>query len=291
MRLAVVGLGLIGGSLALDLRRCGFVRHVVGVDANPHHAEQARALRIVDDVAPLTEAVANADLVVLCIPVDALAHILPTVLDHLGAHATVADVGSTKELICDAVAAHPQRVQFVAAHPMAGTENSGPTAALSGLFVHKTAVICDAAQSGAEHLQRVEAMFSALDMRIIHMLSSEHDLHAAYVSHLSHISSFVLANTVLAVDQRRIFDLAGGGFESTVRLGKSSPEMWAPIFEQNRTHVLAALESYMDHLKDFHQALKDPQAGGTGSLMTNANRIRQVLADMGIRTTQGSKKP
>jgi prephenate dehydrogenase len=285
MKTTVVGLGLIGGSLALDLRARGFASRIIGVDANAEHSATAMKLGLVDAVEGLEGAIGQSDLVILAVPVDFICGLLPQVLDLLPPHATVTDMGSTKGLICAAVAGHRNRAQFVPSHPMAGTENSGPTAAFSGLFDGKAAVICDSHESGAAHLKLIEQMFDALKMRRIYMTSREHDLHTAYVSHLSHISSFVLANTVLALEKNvnTIFDLAGGGFESTVRLAKSSPDMWAPIFEQNRGHVVAALASYIGHLQIFHQALVDQNVTATRQLMEDANGIRRVLVSMGAR--------
>jgi prephenate dehydrogenase len=291
MKLSVIGLGLIGGSLALDLRERGFATEVTGVDANASHCAQARKLGLVDHIAPLEEAVPLSDFVILAIPVGAIQKLLPLVLTLAGPSTTVTDMGSTKAGICQAVASHPKRLQYVASHPMAGTENSGPQAALHKLFDGKTAVICDAAASGKFHLERVQKMYQVLGMRQTALSPAEHDLHAAYVSHLSHISSFVLANTVLAEEKNAntIFDLAGGGFESTVRLAKSSPEMWGPIFEENHSNVCAALESYISHLQGFHGALKSKNFSETRHLMEKANSIRRVLADIRSRS-EGDRK-
>ena len=283
MKTCVVGLGLIGGSLALDIRARGFTREIVGVDLNPAHAKQAQELSIVDRTTSLSEAVAEADLIVLATPVNGIERLLPQVLDLIRDHATVTDMGSTKEAICRSVAQHPRRNHYVASHPMAGTENSGPSAAISGLFALKTAVICNRDQSGASHLKRVEDLYRCLDMRLVYMSDSEHDLHAAYVSHLSHISAFVLANTVLDKEkyvENTIFDLAGGGFESTVRLAKSSPEMWADIFNQNRANVLDALENYIAQLQNFRLSLQEQNPTQLKDLLVNANQIRAVLAQM-----------
>lgn len=294
MKLTVVGLGLIGGSLALDLKARGFVTEVTGVDANAGHCEQARKLGLVDRVAALEEAVPGSDLVILAIPVGAIQKVLPIVLTLAGPATTVTDMGSTKAGICQAVAQHPKRAQYVASHPMAGTENSGPQAALKNLFDGKTAVICEPSASGKTHLERVQSMYRTLGMRQTTLSPTEHDLHAAFVSHLSHISSFVLANTVLDEEKNAntIFDLAGGGFESTVRLAKSSPEMWGPIFEENHGNVVSALESYIAHLQQFHGALKRKDFQETRRLMEDANSIRRVLADIRSRSAsnEGDRK-
>jgi prephenate dehydrogenase len=299
MKLVVVGLGLIGGSLALDLRERGFVSRVTGLETDPDHRAQAVSLKLVDEAldssalgdAPAVEtALGSADLVVLAVPVGAISDLLPGILDRIGPAATVTDMGSTKERICLAVRSHPKRAQYVPSHPMAGTENSGPAAALKGLYNRKTAVICEAESCGPDHLRKIELMYERLGMRLVRMGAAEHDLHVAYVSHLSHVSSFVLAGTVLAKERNAatIFDLASGGFESTVRLAKSSPGMWGPIFEQNQDNVVAALDDYIGQLQEFRQALAGRRWDEARRLMTEANRIRPVLADIGART-QSSK--
>lgn len=279
MKLAVVGLGLIGGSMALDLRNAQSVSEVLGVDKNLDHCQEALSLRIVDRILSLEEALASADLIILSTPVNVLGSMLPKILDGLGACTTIIDVGSTKAKIGEAVQGHKNRKQFVSTHPMAGTEFSGPKAARLGLFQNKATVICDQELSDPIHLQKVIKMYEVLAMRVLYMNSTEHDLHAAYVSHLSHISSFVLANTVLDKEKNvnAIFDLASAGFESTVRLAKSSPDMWAPIFEQNHENVVEALSAYIEHLKIFHQKLISHDYAGTKQLMTQSNEIKRVL--------------
>lgn len=294
MNVAIVGLGLIGGSLAIDLRADGFAEKVIGVDANAEHVSQARSRGLCDEILPLESAVQDADLVILAIPVDAILNTLPKVLDMIGPRATVTDMGSTKEAICQAVKVHAKRKQYVASHPMAGTEYSGPLAALRGLFRGRTTVICEAELSDARDLRRIDEMYDVLGMNKVYMAPKEHDLHAAYVSHLSHISSFVLANTVLDKerDVRTIFNLAGGGFESTVRLAKSSPLMWAPIFQQNRENVLNALDAYMVHLEKFRDSLRKNEPKQTSDLMQNANAIKDVLQKIGhgiVAKARGAK--
>ena len=279
MRVGIVGLGLIGGSIALDLKSSHFASEVLGVDHNEMHVKEALKLGLVDHARSLAEVCREADLVVLSIPVNVLCSMLPKILDMIGPQTTVTDVGSTKAKIVEAVAAHPKRQQFVPSHPMAGTEFSGPKAAHLGLFKNKATVICDPKESGNEHLEKVTKMYQQLEMRILYMNSIEHDLHAAYVSHLSHISSFVLANTVLDKEKNvnAIFDLASAGFESTVRLAKSSPEMWSPIFEQNHQYIVEALGAYIEHLKIFHEKLLAKDFQGTKVLMTQSNEIKRVL--------------
>lgn len=285
MRATIIGLGLIGGSLSAALRAKGVVRHLTGVDASEQHQREALELGLVDAVKPLEDALSDAELIILAIPVNALVEVLPRVLSMAAPEATVTDMGSTKELICRTVERHPTRRRYVASHPMAGTENSGPRAYVPTLFAKKTAVICERELTDAPHLERVEGLYRALEMRLVHMSAKEHDLHAAYVSHLSHVISFVLANTVLEkeADVNTIFDLAGGGFESTVRLAKSSASMWTPIFEQNRQHVLNALDSYLDHLRAFRDSLTGSSTDENWRLIENANRIRKALDSMATR--------
>lgn len=283
MKLSVVGVGLIGGSMALDLRECGFAKRVWGVDNNAGHVEQAKLLGIVEKMCSLEEACADADLVVLAVPVNAINALLPKVLDLISGTATVTDVGSTKSQLCEVVASHPRRKQYVPSHPMAGTEFSGPSAAVRGLFKGKAAVICDRNKNNSKCVAVIEKMYEALQMRLVNMDSTEHDLHAAYVSHLSHISSFVLATTVLDKEKNvnAIFDLASGGFESTVRLAKSSPEMWAPIFEQNQASIAEALGEYIERLKKFQQSIVSGNFSETKKTMEHANEIRRVLLKIG----------
>jgi prephenate dehydrogenase len=271
MKTIVVGLGLIGGSIALDLKEKKFATEVVGVDLRSDHGKQALDLGLVDQVTGLTQALQGADLVVLAIPMSAMNRLLPQILNEASENTSITDVGSTKGKLAQLVQDHPKRRQYVPSHPMAGTENSGPQAALKGLFAGKTAVICDKDQSAGHHLKRVEAMYDALEMRMIYMSSTEHDIHAAFVSHLSHISSFVLANTVLDMEKNvaTIFDLAGGGFEST--------EMWTPIFEQNADSVEHALDAYIGHLKEFQSALREKKWDKIQTQLKRANEIRRVL--------------
>jgi prephenate dehydrogenase len=282
MRLAVVGLGLIGGSMALDLKKCGFVNTVYGVDQNPDHQKEALELKLVDHICTLEEACKNADLIILSTPVSVVLKLLPQVLDIINEKQTVLDVGSTKAIIGDVVKNHPRRKCFVASHPMAGTEFSGPKAAHLGMFKDKATVICDLKESDYAQITVATNMYRALEMRVVFMESKQHDLHTAYVSHLSHISSFVLANTVLdkEKDADAIFDLASGGFESTVRLAKSSPEMWAPIFDQNNKNIVEALGAYIDRLKLFHDSLIKKDFEQTKKYMYRSNEIKRVLSQI-----------
>ncbi|GIL22538.1 MAG: prephenate dehydrogenase [Bacteroidota bacterium] len=279
MKTAIVGLGLIGGSMALGLRRAGIATELVGVDANAANGIKAVELGLVDKILTEDKALSTADLVVLAIPVNALHAFLPAVLDIVKKGAVVIDGGSTKTSICKSVANHPKRNQFVAAHPIAGTENSGPTAAFDGLFKGKTNIICEANKSSVDALNTAMKVFDALEMKTIFMEADEHDRHVAYVSHLSHVSSFLLGQTVLDIerDEKNIFDLAGSGFASTVRLAKSSPDMWAPIFEQNVEYLSQALLEYIMHLQKFHYHLMKRDTKELHRIMSKANEIRRVL--------------
>ena len=278
MKVTVIGLGLIGGSIALDLRKAGLASEITGIDLNPEHASKAVDLGLVDRIAVL-DSVADSDLIILAIPVSALSKLLPIILDTVRDQAVVIDTGSTKSQICRAIANHPRRDQFVASHPIAGTENSGPEAAFEGLFRNKTNIICERAKSSALALDVASQVFDALGMNTIFMEPEEHDRHVAYVSHLSHVSAFLLGQTVLDIerDEKNIFDLAGSGFASTVRLAKSSPDMWAPIFEQNAEYLSQALLEYIMHLQRFQYHLMKRDAKELHKIMTEANRIREIL--------------
>lgn len=288
MRTTIIGLGLIGGSIAIDLRKAGIATTLVGVDHNAEHAAQAIALGLVDQVESLEKAVASAELVIVAIPVNALSKVLPAVLDLVSPSAVVIDTGSTKGLICKAISDHARRGAFVAAHPIAGTENSGPEAAFSGLFLNKTNIICEAEKSSPAARTVAENVFGALGMNTIYMEAEEHDKHVAYVSHLSHVSSFLLGQTVLDIekDEKNIFALAGSGFASTVRLAKSSPDMWAPIFEQNLDYLSQALQEYIMHLQRFHYLLLKRDTNELRQVMTKANEIRRVLEGIELKQTE-----
>ncbi len=289
MKLTVIGLGLIGGSMAKDLRKAGFATEITGVDVNPENAQEAQRLGIVDRVETLENAVLKADLVLIAIPVDKVLATLTTVLDLVSSQTTVVDVGSTKKSISEAVEKHPRRRNYVPAHPMAGTENSGPGAALEGLFEGKINIICDQEKSGPQHLALAEKMFQVLGMDIAYMTADDQDHSTGFISHLPHAAAFALANAVLDKEDREIiFDLASGGFNSTVRLAKSSPEMWGPIFQQNKEYIVESLEVYIKHLKAFKKSIEsDPEQ--MMALMKNANRIRGILAGEGDSLVKNEK--
>ena len=275
----VVGTGLIGGSLAISLKEKGVANWIIGVDNNESNLQKAQELKIIDEGAGLEDAMQRSQLVVLAIPVDALLKVLPAILDKATGQHVIMDVGSTKEKILQLVAGHPNRGRFVAAHPMAGTEYSGPEAAIRNLFTNKTMVLCDVKNSDEDALELVEEMVDKLQMRLVYMNAEEHDLHTAYVSHISHITSFALALTVLEKEkeQGRIFELASGGFESTVRLAKSSPDMWVPIFKHNRSNVLDVLDEHIHQLQQMKQLLENEDYEMFYKLIQRSNKIRKIL--------------
>ncbi|UYQ93945.1 prephenate dehydrogenase [Chitinophaga horti] len=275
----VVGVGLIGGSLALSLKEKGLANWVIGVDNNEENLRKARELNIVDEATSLEDAMNRSQLIVLAIPVDGLLKLLPSVLDKVKPDHVVMDVGSTKDIILQLVAGHPQRGRFVAAHPMAGTEYSGPEAAVRNLFTNKTMVLCDVKNSAEDALEVIENMVDKIGMRLVYMNAEEHDLHTAYISHISHITSFALALTVLEKEKEhgRIFELAAGGFESTVRLAKSSPDMWVPIFKHNRSNVLDVLDEHINQLQQMKGLLESEDYEAFYKLIQKSNKIKKIL--------------
>jgi prephenate dehydrogenase len=276
--ITIVGTGLIGGSLALVLKDKGLVGNIIGVDNNKEHQEKALELGIVDKVLPLKEAIAKSKLIVLAVPVDALNKILPAVLDQVEEQ-VVMDMSSIKESVIDLVINHPKRRRFVASHPMWGTEYSGPGAAVKTAFANKAAVICDAENSDADALGLVKDLYTAIGMHLVYMDAHAHDLHAAYISHISHITSFALANTVLEKEKEEdaIFELASGGFESTVRLAKSNAATWVPVFRQNRENVLDVLNEHISQLRKFKSCLEKENYEYLEELIENANGIRRII--------------
>ena len=273
----IIGLGLIGGSFALELKK-RLQYTVVGIDKNPQHLQEALALGIISEAIDYPQ-IADADLVLVAVPVNRIAQVVHEVLDHVGENTLVMDVGSVKESICKEVAQHARRSQFVAAHPMAGTEYSGPQAALYDLFDGKVMALCEVEKSNWKLLDRALDISKALNMRVKMMSPTDHDLHTAYVSHLSHVSSFMLGKTVLEIekDEAQIFDLASTGFASTVRLAKSHPQMWTPIFLENKTNVLKALTEYIKNLENFKHLLETDQADAITQNIKEANYIRKIL--------------
>lgn len=278
MKTYILGIGLIGGSMALDIRKQYKNATIFGIDNNEKHLNEAIELGIIDSKATFDDLI-NADLVIVSVPVDIGLVILPTILDKIGDETLVFDVGSTKFPICNAIANHHKRRNFMATHPIAGTEFSGPSAAISGLFQDKTNIICEVEKTTFKLQEIAMELFKKLGMRIRYMDAKSHDKHIAYVSHLSHISSFMLGKTVIEKenDERDIFDMAGSGFESTVRLAKSSPAMWTPIFKQNRKHVVKSLEEYITNLTQFKTLLQEEKYEEVFEEMQSANRIKEIL--------------
>lgn len=278
MKAVVIGIGLIGGSLAKDLRTAYPGISLLGQDANAGHLQQACDLGLVDGPAAAAD-LAEADLVVVAIPVNHLLSDLPKVLDRVGDNTLVIDAGSTKVPVCRAVKDHPKRRNYLACHPIAGTEFTGPAAAVSDLFAGKVNIICEVEQTAFKIQERALEIFNRIGMRIRYMNPDAHDRHIAYVSHLSHISSFMLGKTVIEKEknERDIFDMAGSGFESTVRLAKSSPAMWTPIFEQNKENVLETLDEYIANLQDFRNKLQSDDYRALFEEMDNTNRIKDIL--------------
>ncbi|MEY8847999.1 prephenate dehydrogenase [Psychroserpens sp. XS_ASV72] len=274
----IIGVGLIGGSLAMDLKSSNTQIQVFGIDSNASHLEEALSLGIIDATAEHSD-LDKADLVILAIPVDKALVELPKVLDAISDETLVIDVGSTKLPICNVVSNHDKRRNFLATHPIAGTEFSGPKAAIHNLFQNKTNIICEVEKTAFKLQEEALQLFSDLGMRIRYMNPEAHDKHIAYVSHLSHISSFMLGKTVIEKEknERDIFDMAGSGFESTVRLAKSSPAMWTPIFKQNKANVIETLDEYIQNLKHFKQLMESDDFDEIYNDMENTNHIKEIL--------------
>ncbi|GAB2821919.1 Rossmann-fold NAD(P)-binding domain-containing protein [Ferruginibacter profundus] len=279
MVVTIVGVGLIGGSMALALKEKGIARKIIGVGRSAASIAKAIELGIIDEALPLEEAVKQSDLIYVSIPVDATIPVMQQIMDLVNDKQIVVDAGSTKFALCDALKDHPMRKQFVATHPMWGTEYSGPEAAVRGAFAGRACVICEKEKTDTVALDTTENIYKALGMHIIYMDAANHDVHAAYVSHISHITSFALANTVLEKEKEEdaIFEMAGGGFESTVRLAKSNSAMWAPIFMQNRENVLDVLNEHISQLRKFKASLEKENIEYLIELMENANKIKRIL--------------
>lgn len=279
MKISIIGVGLIGGSMALKLREKNIASFIYGIDNSQQHISEALDLKIIDAGADLEQGIKDSDLIILAIPVDAARKLLPSVLDLVSDQQTVMDAGSTKGGIVAAVKNHPKRSRFVAFHPMWGTENNGPKSAIAESFAGKAGVICNKEESAEDALNVVENIVNALEMHTIYMNAEDHDIHTAYISHISHITSYALANTVLEKEREEetIFQLASSGFSSTVRLAKSHPEMWVPIFKQNKENVLDVLNEHITQLRKFKSALEKENFEYLEELITNANRIRGIL--------------
>ncbi|HTI12158.1 MAG TPA: prephenate dehydrogenase [Puia sp.] len=275
----IVGVGLIGGSFSLALKDKGLVKNVIGVGHKASSLQKALELGLIDETLPLEEAVRKSDLIYVAIPVDATVPVMRQVMDCITERQIVVDAGSTKHALCASLAEHPLRRRFVASHPMWGTEFSGPEAAVRNAFAGRACVICEREKSDIDAVDTMEKIYKLLGMHMVYMDADSHDMHAAYISHISHITSFALANTVLEKEKEEsaIFELAGGGFESTVRLAKSNPSMWLPIFKQNREHVLDVLNEHITQLRKFKSCLEKENYAYLQELMENANKISRIL--------------
>jgi prephenate dehydrogenase len=277
-RIAIIGVGLIGGSLAIQLHEKKISSRLIGVDADAEHAEQAMELELVDEILPMDDAIAAAEVIVLAIPVDKLVDLLPSIMDKVE-NQIVIDMGSTKAQLINVVRDHPKRGRYVATHPMWGTEYSGPQAAVRGAYENKAVIICNAHESDEDALEWTKMMYKKIGMHLLEMDGVAHDLHAAYVSHISHITSFALANTVLQKEkeEQAIFELASAGFESTVRLAKSNPAMWVPIFMQNKINVLDVLREHIAQLTRFKESIEKDDNEYLMRLIEDANKIRKII--------------
>lgn len=280
MTIAIIGIGLIGGSLAITLKENGFAKTILGVDKSQENLDKAVRRRLIDEDVSLEEAMDRARIIVVATPMNALLKLIPKVLDMARDDQVVLDVGSTKQLLLARLANHPKRSRFVPTHPMAGTEHSGPEAAIPNLFDDKYTVIIDPEDSDMDALEQVRALYRSIPMHLVELDAKAHDVHTAYVSHISHISSFALALTVLAKekDEERIFELASSGFDSTVRLAKSSADMWVPIFEQNRDNVLDVLDEHIQQLARFRTLLIKKDFETFYQLILESNNIRKILS-------------
>ena len=284
MTVGIIGLGLIGGSMAIDLKRRGFAERVLGVESEPVNAAAAEKMGLADEIVGQQECIDRSDIIIIAVPVGTAVKMLPQVLDRFGQgeegrKKIVIDTCSTKSRIVRAVHYHPLRGRYVATHPMAGTEYSGPWAAMPNLFDGRACIFANSEESDPKALETIERLYDALNMRPIYMNADNHDVHTAYVSHISHVTSFALALTVLdkEKDEKHIFDLASGGFSSTVRLAKSNPDMWVPILTQNRDNVLQVIDTYIDKMKSFRDAINDMDEEKIEGLILEANRIKKIL--------------
>jgi prephenate dehydrogenase len=279
MKITIIGLGLMGTSMAMALRKLNQQHKLMGIDVNDTHAQQTLRLGIIHEVGSLEKDLADADLIILAIPVDAMLHVLPDILNRMHDNAVVFDLGSVKQSIIKAVQHHPRRKRFVAAHPMAGSEKSGPAAGIENLFENKVCILCDTDASDTDALQMVKDIFLNIGSRIVNLPADAHDEQVAYVSHFSHIISYALALTVLdkQKDEKAIFDLAAGGFASTARLAKSSPEMWTPILLQNAENLQEICDVYINYLTEFKQVMASQNKDALYALISRATEIRRVL--------------
>lgn len=279
MHIAIIGVGLMGGSLAMSLKDNQFSTKIVGVDASPSNCKKALELGLVDEIGSFEKAIEEAQLIVLATPVDTIPILAVKVLNKISPNQIVMDIGSVKEELSEMICQHPKRGRFVATHPMWGTEKSGPEWSVKGAFKGRTVVICDPSSSDKEALDTVEKLYTTIGMPVSYMTSEEQDLHSAYISHISHVSAYALALTVLEKEREedRIFELASAGFESTVRLAKSSSSMWVPIFLQNKYNLLDVLREHIHQLQIFRKMLENDDREGLTAVIDKANTIKRII--------------
>ena len=278
MKIYIIGIGLIGGSFAMEMRKLFPKSKIIGIDKSESNLNKAHELGIIDKKSSLSE-ISEADIILVSVPVKSIINLLPNILDKVNKNTLVIDFGSTKNSICSAIKDHPNRENFLATHPIAGTEFSGPTAAHKGLFTNKNIIICDKHRTNKSKLEIALKIFNLMQMKISYMNPDSHDKHIAYVSHLSHLSSFMLGKTVMDEEknEKNIFDMAGSGFESTVRLAKSSPEMWTDIFEDNKENIIKSLNDYIDNLIQVNNLIKDDRFNEIELQLKSTNYIKTIL--------------
>jgi prephenate dehydrogenase len=278
MKIGIIGLGLIGSSLALKIDETYNDVYIYGEDISESNLDYAIENNIINNRLRQND-YSKLDILFLAIPVDEILNVLDTILDKVGDNTLVVDLGSTKKPICDIVSNNNNRSKFLAAHPIAGTEFSGPMSADISLFDKKTIILCETEKTENKLLSIAKELFFNIGMNIKEMKADEHDKHIAYVSHLSHITSFMLGKTVMdkEKDEGTIYDMAGSGFESTVRLGKSSPSMWAPIFYQNKTNIIDALDEYLKNIKNFKCLIETDNLSEMYKEMEEINGIKNIL--------------
>ena len=278
MKIYIIGIGLIGGSFAMEMRKLFQKSTIIGIDKSENNLNKAHELGIIDKKSCLSE-ISNADIILVSVPVKSIINLLPNILDKVNKNTLVIDFGSTKNSICNVIKDHPNRENFLATHPIAGTEFSGPTAAHKGLFANKNIIICDKHRTNQSRLEIALKIFKSMKMKISYMNPDAHDKHIAYVSHLSHLSSFMLGKTVMDEEknEKNIFDMAGSGFESTVRLAKSSPEMWTDIFEDNKENIIKSLDDYIENLIQINNLIKDDRFNEIELQLKSTNYIKTIL--------------
>ncbi len=278
MKIYIIGIGLIGGSFAMEMRKLFPNSAIIGIDKSENNINKAYELGIIDKKSCLSE-ISDADIILVSVPVKSIINLLPNILDKVNKNSLVIDFGSTKNSICDVIKDHPNRENFLATHPIAGTEFSGPTAAHKGLFANKNIIICDKHRTNQSRLEIALKIFKSMKMKVSYMNPDSHDKHIAYVSHLSHLSSFMLGKTVMDEEknEKNIFDMAGSGFESTVRLAKSSPEMWTDIFEDNKENIIKSLDDYIENLIQINNLIKDDRFNEIELQLKSTNYIKTIL--------------